>query len=209
AVTTETDTTKSAVVETVTTPVPATAKQSRFKNRTFTSSAENRENLKYQITGSFLGHEYVAWSPLTISLGYFIDPDNILIARYSNYNGSDSVWDNDNSESLRAVTLGVRHFFNNSFNIMPTVYYRRSTKEGDYSIFSGTHGKLTYEDVGIGVRIGNEWQWQNFTLGCDWVGVGRTAIKINDQKTGGSWDDFDSDREYTVTLASFYLGFSF
>lgn len=113
---------------------------------------------------------------------------------------------------MRAVTLGYRRFLGNSFNIMPTIYYRRNTadfnKEGN--IFSIGIDNLIYEDVGTGIRIGNEWQWENFTMGCDWFGFNLTAVKINHKETGVGFIEMHAPMKgLTMTLLSFYLGYSF
>jgi hypothetical protein len=59
--------------------------------------------------------------------------------------------------------------------------------------------KLT--GLGTGIRVGNQWQWKHFTLGCDWVGIGRVLSYF---KYSESEKNF-----YTVTLMNVYLGWSF
>ncbi|MEA9355470.1 hypothetical protein SHI21_04635 [Bacteriovorax sp. PP10] len=114
---------------------------------------------------------------------------------------------------MRAVTIGYRRFLGNSFNIMPTIYYRRNTgdfyQEGQFSNVVGSNN-LVYEDVGTGIRIGNEWQWENFTMGCDWFGLNLTSAKINFQeKSLGPIETHAPMKALTMTLLSFYLGYSF
>ena len=172
------------------------------------SSMENRKALQYQMAAGIIGREYIG-SPLTVSLGYFINPDSILNLRYSVLN---SGRDDKAAQRMRAVTLGYRHFFGNSFNIMPTVYYRRNTSdyknEGSFIVFGPSN--LIYEDVGIGFRLGNEWQWENFTMGCDWFGINRTLVELNyKQQAVGLIDDIALEKSVTLTLLSFYIGYSF
>lgn len=173
------------------------------------TSMVNRMSLKYQMTAGFIGREYIE-NPLTFSLGYYLDSSNIITLRYSNFNGSDV--DNKAAIKLRAVTLGYRHFVGNSFNYMPTIYYRRNTidykNEGQFVIFGPSN--LIYEDIGAGIRLGNEWQWENFTMGCDWFGVNRTVIELNyKQQSAGILDELNFEKQWTLTLFSFYLGYSF
>jgi hypothetical protein len=104
---------------------------------------------------------------------------------------------------MRAVTIGYRRFLGNSFNVMPTIYYKRNT--GDF--FNAT---LIYEDVGTGFRVGNEWQWENFTMGCDWFGLNYKTVEINHKEKGlGPIDTHTPMKALTMTFASFYLGYSF
>ena len=170
---------------------------------------QNRMNLKYQVAAGIIGREYLE-SPLTLSLGYYVTSNSILSLRYTNFNGTDI--DDKAAVKLRAVTLGYRHFTGNSFNFMTSLYYRRSTidyrNEGKFVLFGPTN--LIYEDVGVGFRIGNEWQWENFTMGADWFGLNRTVAKINyKQQSAGVLDELHFEKEWTLTLFSFYLGYSF
>ena len=75
---------------------------------------------------------------------------------------------------------------------MPTIYYKRNT--GDF--FNAT---LIYEDVGTGFRVGNEWQWENFTMGCDWVGVSQPIYSnVKEDKFIPSAGSPDYDRRQYV-----------
>lgn len=172
------------------------------------TSQSNRKILKYQITAGILGTEYIKY-PITISAGYYIHPDGILTLRYSQLNHSDE-W---GAYKMKAVTIGYRRFFGNSFNIMPTIYYKRNTgdfyTEGPHSYVVGSNN-LIYEDIGTGFRVGNEWQWQNFTMGCDWFGLNYKTIEINfKEKSLGAIDTHAPMKALTMTLLSFYLGYSF
>ena len=113
---------------------------------------------------------------------------------------------------MRAVTAGYRRFVGNSFNVMATIYYKRNTadfyKEGN-TLSHGTTN-LLYEDIGTGIRVGNEWQWENFTMGCDWFGLNLTSVKINLKEKGlGPIETHAPMKGLTMTLLSFYLGYSF
>lgn len=179
------------------------------KNEKPDESKYNREKKQYQIAVGFLGMEYIG-SPLTLSLGYYLNPNSLLLLRYSSYNGNDV--DDRAAQKLRATTLGFRQFFGNSFNVMPTLYYRRNTadyfKEGTMTIIGPTN--LVYEDIGMGFRVGNEWQWDNFTMGCDWFGINRTIKELNKKESGlGVINDITLQKAVTITALSFYIGYSF
>lgn len=209
---TQTTTVKTTTVTTETTqpvqPAQPTPPVTTTKVRpAHTSSTEARENKKVQIALGMIGHEYVGFSALTAHVGFFLDSENILFARYSNLNGRG--FDNSDSAKLRAVTVGLRHFVGSSFNLTPSIYYKRTVEDGDFSLFTSQRTRKVYEDMGIGFRIGNEWQWDSFMIGCDWFGINRTIKEYHNEKTNDSWDDISSDGKYSFIITSFYVGFSF
>lgn len=168
-------------------------KKTSSKNLT---SEENRKSLNYQVALAFVGVEYGTSTPLTFSASYFFNPDNLLTLRYTNIN--------NNNEKLRAVAIGYKHFLGNSFNIMPTLGWRRTIGSSE----SNFSPRFKYEEINAGIRIGNEWQWENFTMGCDWVGINKTIIKLH--STGDSGIINSAIKQSTTfALLSFYLGYSF
>ncbi len=173
------------------------------------SSSENRKNLKFQGTLDIIGREYIAAGTTTVSLGYFLNPDNLLLINYSNFNGE---YVDDAAIKLRATSVGLRRFTGNSFNYTPNIYYRRHRadyyQEGSFRRIGGAN--IIYEDVGVGINIGNEWQWKNFTMGCDWFGMNATLVKIHDEEQSvGHMEEADLTRGFTFNLLHFYVGVSF
>lgn len=176
-------------------------------DQTTQESKEARPNLKYQLAVAILGREYIG-NGVTVSAGHFLSPNDLVTLRYTTYNGS-----NDKAlQKLRALTAGYRHFWGNSFNVMPTVYYRRNTADyfkEDHVTVTGS-SNLIYEDIGLGIRLGNEFQWKNITLGCDWLGVNHTLKKLNhEERAQGTIDSLKLQKNLTITLLSFYLGYAF
>lgn len=106
----------------------------------------------------------------------------------------------------------MRHFIGNSFNYTPNIYYRRSTsdlyQEGNRTVITGPN--IIYEDVGVGINIGNEWQWDTFTMGCDWFGINTTVVKLNhEERATGTTDAPNLNKGFTFNLLHFYVGVSF
>lgn len=168
-------------------------------------SAENRKELKYQTTLSFIGADYSGFrSNFTLGVGYFIDDNDLINLRYTFQNSSgaeQSRSSNDFPEKTRAIALGDRHFFGNSFNTLGSLYWK------DHSKFDRANGRTYYfKDYGLGIRLGNEWQWKNFTMGCDWFGLNHSLVKVADSFPATS---FGLDRELTFSFLNFYLGYSF
>ena len=146
------------------------------------SSLGNRQNKKYQVMAG-VGNEF-SMAAFTLSGGYFINPSEVITFRYSRITQNDETEALSNElDKLRAYTLGYKKFFGNSFNIQPTLYYRKSSTDLVMEGFVKSTGtpNLIYDDVGIGFRIGNEWQWDNFVMGADWFGVNKTIKKNNFQ----------------------------
>lgn len=167
------------------------------------SSEENRKNLKYQVALAFIGVEYSSATPLTFSGSYYLSPNHLLTLRYSNIN--------NNNEKLRAIALGYKYFLGNSFNIMPTFGWRRTTGNNENNSLPTSFfysPRFTYEEIGAGLRIGNEWQWENFTMGCDWIGINKTILKLHATGNSGIINGLIK-QSTTLALLSFYLGYSF
>lgn len=169
------------------------------------TSLENRKNLKYQMIVAFLGAEYSGFhNNVAIGAGYFVDSENLINLRYS-FQNSGGLTTNDSTtdypETLRAFTLSDRHFFGNSFNVMGSAYWKQHTK------FDRTNANTyLFKDFGLGLRLGNEWQWQNFTMGCDWFGLNHSLIKVKNTFPNTR---FGIDQELTAAFLNFYLGYSF
>lgn len=182
-----------------------------LSSNAFSASLENRENKNYQLAVG-VGNEYTI-AAMTLSAGYFLNSSEVITFRYASITRDDeSEAQSNEAEKLKSYTLGYKRFLGNSFNIQPTVYYRRSSidfvNEGAVKSF-GTPN-LTYDDMGVGFRIGNEWQWDNFVLGVDWFGINRTVYKINsEEKWQGSPQSINFKKGTTLTITSFYLGASF
>ncbi len=181
------------------------------------SSFGNRQNKKYQLAVGF-GIEYSIFA-FTLSGGYFLSPSEVVTFSYARITDDYIIREQDRIPNfkyqldiLRSYAFGYKRFLGNSFNIQPTVYYRRSST--DFVTMGTIEGagtpNLIYEDIGIGIRIGNEWQWDNFVIGFDWFGINKTIHKINSQITWqGTPHSLVFKKETTLTRGSSYLGYSF
>ena len=77
----------------------------------------------------------------------------------------------------------------------------------------------TASNIGVEVHIGNQWQWSNFTLGCDWVGYFFALSKsFSGGDASGVVADSKQSRESSIKgtvnagsahLVRFYLGWAF
>ena len=109
-----------------------------------------------------------------IALGYHITENDLLALEFG-AGRSDFQWKWDgqveDKKVLTGESVGVHYkrFFSDTFYLKTGLDYRGVKYQGDASAdfvsVAGTSGVVS-------VLIGNQWQWQNFTLGCDWVGMG-------------------------------------
>lgn len=162
------------------------------------NSRENRENLNLQLS---LGPGIEMGIPIfSYTIGYYLKPDAVLTARYSerhDYTGDTG------RKGLTAIKAGYKKFAGNSFYYQPAVYFRNT------SHITSAHYK--YEDVGLGLRIGNEWQWENFMLGIDWIGINHSLFEVNEEihPNVPVPNNIDVDEKFSFDFIGLYLGYSF
>jgi len=163
------------------------------------SSLSNRKNINYQIAFAFIGMEYSTPGALTWSLGYFANEKDQLLLRYTIFRGVEG------HPNLWIVAAGDRHYFVNSFNVMGSLFYAHDKGEE-----KRTQTTITSKALGLSLRVGNEWQWKNFTMGCDWFGIDHT-VSHSQKKSILNSTTTTENRELSLgfTLTNFYLGYSF
>lgn len=125
--------------------------------------------------------------------------------------------------NLKSRTLGAnyKHFFGNSFYTKIGVDHRTiSISNINLFGYSDSNNSANEAQSLVGnFAIGNQWQWENFTVGCDWIGANPhlATLKANYDTTGisdANKKELDEswDRLAKVTSAQFlrfYLGASF
>lgn len=137
--------------------------------------------------------------------------------------GSASVT-SESSTKTQGFGIHYKQFASNSFyfktgidhNIVDYSFNMPSLGGGfDYqSSFNGSATMASFV-------IGNQWQWENFTLGCDWVGYSAglsqnvSSSKISASATNLEKQDFQDDQDRllgkvgSLTLLRFFIGGSF
>lgn len=179
-------------------------------------SLANREGKKYLIDAAVTGIDFGAQSK-SLELGYYLDANNIATLKITSMTAIDQdstgysydedaekkLWSKDGKGS--AVYAGLKHFASNSFYVAPAIYSRSQQFVNSISFSGGyiidsSQGKIN--DVGASVKIGNQWQWKNFTLGCDWVGF---STSLAGSKSG----DVLERHKSTISALNFYMGASF
>ncbi|MEC9283325.1 MAG: hypothetical protein VX642_11465 [Bdellovibrionota bacterium] len=108
-----------------------------------------------------------------------------------------------------AYELSAKVFLGNSFYISPFLFKRSLVvREFDGSWLFGGSGDVIRQggisDSGIGLKIGNQWQWSKFTLGCNWFSISEAVF--SSKQTGDLAFEFSTTQ---IGLTEFYLGMSF
>ena len=179
-----------------------------------------REDKSLMVTASPLLFEY---STLAISaeIGKFLSPNEILSlqltalregAGTTTYGDEDS--ESDESDEIWeeagkgfALNINYKKFFGQTFYIKPSVYYKSQNIVKSTSSIGGVlvDKEAGYvHDLGIGFKVGNQWQWSKFTLGCDWIGYNKKIALLD--ISGNLDEDVYQD---SLSLLNLYLGMSF
>ncbi|HVK59926.1 MAG TPA: autotransporter domain-containing protein [Bdellovibrionales bacterium] len=185
----------------------------------------NRNGKTIQLNVILFGVGPSITSTSGLQAGFFINRNMMLLLEGTTGRLESSIRASslDSSLDLRSTSFGLhfKHYLGNSF------YYRIG---GDYRHIE-YENKFSWDDVGdkekfkgrsfvANLQIGNQWQWDNFTLGCDWIGyVAPLSSSIYDEKFEGDTSAYDirnarEDQDILVknshiTVLRFYLGASF
>lgn len=190
------------------------------------SSEHMRQEKEFLVDGILFGVGPNLVSTQGVEIGKYIDADSVFLFQYTK--GTNGWGDGDfgSRYEIKASSFGVHYkkFSGNSFYWRGGVDYRLSEVSYKYtSTFSPT-SNVTREFKGnsfaLNFQIGNQWQWENFTLGCDWIGYTLPVASNITSETLNSNDlNYDQRRlkededvmvkNGHINLLRFYLGFSF
>ena len=149
------------------------------------SSEANRLGKKVVIGAQVLGMGLLGASGQGLALGYHFDRNTVAQLEFFSgvrKNNLDSIFDNYEAK-VNSLSLHVKKFLANSFYVKGGIDYS-TVKYNNKYIFTSSANKDAYgfegNMVSASILIGNQWQWENFTLGCDWVGI---TLPISNQVT--------------------------
>lgn len=192
-----------------------------------------RKNIKFSGTITLLGLSGGAINGGDV--GYFISPDLAIMGRYEQASLNFSFLGIDIFKySVKSLGIYGKKFWGNSFYANLGIFHRVLESKIWDSVeskpISSTNTSVALESAqivqkasqqDIEIAIGNQWQWDNFTLGCDWIGIMlpiSKKIDVNERQIstdGGPYEkdtskNPDSDPTFTgIRLLAFYLGLSF
>lgn len=189
------------------------------------SSEHNRINKNHQVNAILFGVGPSISSTFGLQYGYFLNRNQLIVVEATSGKlGTLANFDElfGYSYEIKTKSLGVhwKHFTGNSF------YYRAGIdlRSADYSFSNvgdvNDYGKFKGTSVAANFQIGNQWQWSNFTLGCDWLGLSAPLTSTESDREVGSTApsnantvlDGDSEsllKRAHINILRFYLGASF
>lgn len=151
--------------------------------------------------------------------GYYLDSNSIVEGSY--VSGSTDIL----FLKVKATLVEARYkkFWGNSFYTNLGVGYRTIEIGASLAPLTGSKdidSSLSVSSIGASVGIGNRWQWESFTIGCDWIGTfipltttGET--KVNEPSADASdikrteKEAEDLGKASSGQILRFYLGVSF
>lgn len=189
-------------------PVPTSENEAKLDSKT---SRALRENKNYLITYQALGVGPLKNYGSGLAFGKFLSSDLILFIE-GVHGGMNLLLDNGQGK-VWSIGGHAKNFIGNSFYWRAGIDYvstsYRCSNPGTWFFFCGDD--FDAQSAVISISIGNQWQWENFTLGTDWIGFG-TSLPISSSASraeGGTVPDQYRKVGSAGSLLRFYLGFAF
>ncbi|MEI6397235.1 MAG: hypothetical protein WCO71_00565 [Pseudomonadota bacterium] len=171
---------------------------------------------------AYAAYEVIGLTMMPVSglrLGYFINPN--LVAEVSYLTGSAKIGSFESRKSLMEAKakyfLGETFYVDGGFAHESWGVNYSVLKSGGTLETADIRGKVT--NTGIDLHIGNQWQWEGFTLGCDWVGY---FLNLSTSTSYGSTSGLDTEDQKSeeakvkknlggssAHVTRFYIGWSF
>ncbi len=105
--------------------------------------------------------------------------------------------------------LHYKEFVGNSFYWKGGLDYRQ-TEYIENHVTDEAH--IKGNSWALSIVIGNQWQWENFTLGCDWIGFSK-PFGTTIAEASGNIESFSAEdlyfRDDVLQFGRFYVGYSF
>lgn len=187
-------------------------------------SEMNRKNKKFAITAQPAGIGPTGGFSNALTFGLFLEPNAVLEFEYLKANNYFFFGDILGSLKAETKNLGVyyKQFAGNSFygrlggnyRWVDYAYSSSTWLSGDSSEKYSFKGSALVASAGIG----NQWHFEGFTLGCDWVGIEiPLASQFSDESYSGTYgteSEFNDRKtryvkDISLNLVHFYLGASF
>lgn len=192
------------------------------------SSEHMRINKKYLLTAQPYGYAVAPVRSVGINGGLYLSSNSLLQFEFTKGVTTLDVSGDSKASTARgdldALMLGVNYkrFFGNSFYVKAGGDYRKIGFSNLIytSGYNNIRGEIVSNDALVGnIAIGNQWQWETLTLGCDWIGINPPLINM---KTEGNtanltasekkdiesiWESLGKTTSYQYMR--FYVGASF
>ena len=184
------------------------------------TSEHNRMDKEYTLSAQVVGLNSPGIVGSGINFGWYQSRNLIWQIETTFHNERQGIFHRPTGNSLG---LHLKYFPGNTFYMNSGLDYRQIDYNDRYYISydSGYQtARFKSRSVALTYGIGNQWQWENFTLGCEWVGIAApiasevTDSVIPERISRYDNDDYKADiKRYSsdgaLTLVRFYLGASF
>lgn len=192
------------------------------------NSTSNRMNKNYTVTGEILGVGPSGVYGQGIQFGFFLDESSLITIEING--GKNSIdegflftWGDSLHQEGYSVGAHYKRFVGNSFYLKGGGDYRTiKRKYTDEFWFSSDESTREFsgESVAVALALGNQWQMENFTIGCDWFGlelpVASRVYNVRYSANATEYDRKDNREDMNrlvkgvgYTALRFYMGASF
>lgn len=142
--------------------------EDKFKKTIVLESMKNRTQEKYNINYA-IGLAVEGGAIHTGEVSYHLDERRSLSVSFSSLQRLYS-----NSRALEGngdlTSINYKRFFGNSFYLKSGLYYKNLKTKIDLDDFYESKDRTErLQAIGLDFRIGNQWQWDYFTIGVDWI----------------------------------------
>ncbi|NRA67757.1 MAG: hypothetical protein HRU19_24965 [Pseudobacteriovorax sp.] len=168
---------------------------------------------------------------LSLSYSLFTDSNTMIRFSYTDLDSeiNEEAGENEDGDTLiftgiktkvegSAFSAGYKKFTSNSFYYEAGADYAqvdgKFVIDGFFDTQSSDLG--SYQKLSAYFQIGNQWQWESFTLGTSWVGILIPIVKNTDFEDGvedstlNSVEKFvDNSQDVQISVLRFYLGWAF
>lgn len=191
------------------------------------SSAFHRINKQYEIGAQIFGVGPSVLGTQGLYFAYKLDRNSSIIAEVTSGSlggGSNGAFDTEYKITGKSFGVHYKRFSGNSFYWRAGLDYRTINYKHTYDKTPYyEHSEFDGQSLAGNFQIGNQWQWENFTLGCDWVGVSLPVTSSSSNETvavsGAGSLSFEKNRleddkkilikNGHLNLLRFYLGWAF
>ncbi len=193
------------------------------------SSEHHRLDKNYVTTVNLTGFGPSLTSTIALQAGKYLDRNSVVLLEATG--GTLSTPDNaissaktGSSYDVKSTSFGAhfKQFNGNSFYYRAGVDFRKIKYDYKFVYTTGPSDTRHFDGTSIAgnFQIGNQWQWENFTLGCDWVGISLPLTSsTSNEEVVSSTPDYDQARikddidalvkKAHLNFLRFYLGASF
>lgn len=195
------------------------------------SSEYNRINKSFSFTAQLLGSGPNPVSAQGLGFSFFMDRNSMILfditkGQVNGYNAfsSSSILNANNKTKSQSFGIHYKQFVSNTFYFRTGMDIRSLSYSYTYSsiLFSETSNNrysFDSESTSLNFAIGNQWQFETFTLGCDWFGVvvpigAKFSNVVYNTDNAYSQRDLEEDqnrlvKDNNLQLLRFYLGATF